>query len=297
MSMSRGGSRRGGDRGGEFPQPGPDGWAVAGGPPKPPSKAGDLSNFGKINKSIPMTFGPSSVFAGKKDTKRDTLSLSRTSSSSNIYHLLSEASPDASSPMSNKSNHTSRKASVDLSQAPQEPPMQRRKLVLQPRTVPVEEITAPVAAPPSSDSSSEDEAPAEPTMSEEEANKKIKEDIKEFFGVRNLEEAEEYFVSLPTEHRWRLVHKLVSEAMERKEADVHLVADFFELAASKELCSASSFEEGFAPTVGELDDLAIDVPRAFELMAIMIKGAGLDLDEERRTRLASGTDKLLALLS
>ena len=33
-----------------------------------------------------------------------------------------------------------------------------------------------------------------------------------------------------------------------------------------------------------LDDVAIDVPKAFNLMAIMMKGARLDKDEERRGR-------------
>jgi translation initiation factor 4G len=96
--MSRGGSRRGGDRG-DYAQIGPDGWAVAGnGPPRPPSKAGDLSKFGQISKSSPMTFGPSSVFAGKKEGKRE--SLSRTSSSSNMFSMLSqntESTAEASS--------------------------------------------------------------------------------------------------------------------------------------------------------------------------------------------------------
>jgi translation initiation factor 4G len=81
ISMSRGGSRCGGDRS-EFSNPhqvGPDGWAVAGsrsGPPRPPPKADDLLNFGKINKTQPMTFGPSSVFAGKKgaENKREAIS-------------------------------------------------------------------------------------------------------------------------------------------------------------------------------------------------------------------------------
>lgn len=86
--MSRGGSRRGGDRS-DFAQVGPDGWAVAGnGPPRPPPKAGDLSNFGKIAKTTAMTFGPSSVFAGKKDSKRE--SLSRTNSNSNMFSMLSQ---------------------------------------------------------------------------------------------------------------------------------------------------------------------------------------------------------------
>lgn len=98
MSMSRGGSRRGGDRG-DYAQVGPDGWAVAGnGPPRPPPKAGDLSKFGQISKSSPMTFGPGSVFAGKKESKRE--SLSRTSSSSNMFSMLSqntESTAEASS--------------------------------------------------------------------------------------------------------------------------------------------------------------------------------------------------------
>ncbi|OJA08542.1 hypothetical protein AZE42_02442, partial [Rhizopogon vesiculosus] len=86
-SLSRGRSRRGGKRNQEF---GPDGWAVAGSPASrsPPNpKAGDFSQFGKISKGAPMVVGSSSVFAGgKKDSKRDPLS--RTSSSSNMFHML-----------------------------------------------------------------------------------------------------------------------------------------------------------------------------------------------------------------
>ena len=92
--MSRGGSRRGGDRS-EFNNPqqvGPDGWAVAGsgsGPPRPPPKAGDLSNFGKISKTQPMTFGPSSVFARKKGAESKREANSRTNSSSTMFEMLS----------------------------------------------------------------------------------------------------------------------------------------------------------------------------------------------------------------
>lgn len=100
ISMSRGGSRRGGDRS-EFSNPqqvGPDGWAVAGsgsGPPRPPPKAGDLSNFGKISKTQPMTFGPSSVFAGKKGAESKRESISRTNSSSNMFSMLSSQGAEA----------------------------------------------------------------------------------------------------------------------------------------------------------------------------------------------------------
>ncbi|TFY72156.1 hypothetical protein EVG20_g841 [Dentipellis fragilis] len=56
---------------------GPDGWAVVGTVPSHRrAKAGDLSHFGKINQVSPMTFGPSGVFAGKKDLKAQERSTS-----------------------------------------------------------------------------------------------------------------------------------------------------------------------------------------------------------------------------
>ncbi|KAG1718157.1 armadillo-type protein [Suillus lakei] len=63
MSMSRGGSRRGGDRNQEH---GPDGWAAADGSvPQVTPKASDMSQFGKITEGpdMGMGVGPSGVFA------------------------------------------------------------------------------------------------------------------------------------------------------------------------------------------------------------------------------------------
>jgi len=57
-----------------------------------------LSQFGKINKSAPMVVVPSSVFAGGKNDV-ECESLSRTSSRSNMFHMLSqnpELMPEAS---------------------------------------------------------------------------------------------------------------------------------------------------------------------------------------------------------
>ena len=83
---------RTGDRGG-FAQVGPDGWAVAGsgsGASRPPPKVGDLSNFGKISKAQPMTFGPGRVFAAKKGTESERESISPTSLISNMSSMLSQ---------------------------------------------------------------------------------------------------------------------------------------------------------------------------------------------------------------
>ncbi|KAJ3511777.1 hypothetical protein NLJ89_g3905 [Agrocybe chaxingu] len=281
ISMSRGGSRRGGDRG-DFPQVGPDGWAVAGSgsAPRPPPKAGDLSNFGKISKvGPPTTFGPSSVFAGKKGAEKRE-SISRTASNSNMFSMLSSQSAETSEPK------------------PAEP--QRKRLILQPRSKPVESSEAAETTSPaheSEGSSSDDEAPAAPEMTEEAAKKKIAEDLKEFFGVRNLDEAEVYFTDLPTQHHHKLVDKLVSTAVESKEADARLVADFFTRAVERELCTPQAFEEGFTPIAELIDDIAIDAPKAFQLFATMLKGASLD--EARRSNIATksmDSDRLLALL-
>ncbi|KAJ4483536.1 hypothetical protein J3R30DRAFT_1795633 [Lentinula aciculospora] len=292
-SMSRVGSRRGGDRNDH--QAGNDGWIVSGSAPRPPAKVGDLSKFGQISKGAPMTFGPSSVFAGKKETKRE--SLSRTNSSANMFHMLQNV--EAAEVATKTSRPPSRKPSVDLGPggAP-EPAPQRKRLNLLPRSKPVDQDSAPQQE---FDSDSDSEIIDEPEqeMSKDEAKKKISEDTKEFFGVRSLDEAEVYFEKLPSFYHHDLIYKLVNLAIESKEADARLVGDFFKRAASKKLCSPSAFEEGFLGVAEFLDDIAIDAPKATDLLAIMIKGA--DLSEEQRTNIASKSadngDKLLKLSS
>ena len=285
LSMSRGRSRRGGDRNVES---GPDGWTTAGGSiARPQPKAGDLSQLDKISKAAPMVMGANSVFT-KKDPKRD--SLSRTSSSSNMF-----MHPELVVDITAKSGRSpSRKPSADRGQvgAPN-PPLQRKKLQLLPRSQPTSSRETPLLA-----SDEEPEAPAE--MSEADAKKKVDEDVKEFFAIRSTEEASVYFTNLPEEHHFLLVNKLVAFALESKEADAVLVADFFAQAALKGQCSPEVLEAGFTPMVGLLDNIAIDAPHAFRFMAIMLKGAGFDKDKERLARLAGksmDSVKLLQLVS
>lgn len=297
--MSRGGSRRGGDRG-EYPQVGPDGWVTPASRPQP--KVGDLSHFGKISKTNSMmTFGPNSVFVSKEKGKRESATLTRTSS--NMFSMLnSDIAAEVSLP-SKSSRPPSRKASVDLGAGGvPEAPLQRKKLQLLPRSKPVESKAddSAVASADSDDESTEQGAGSSMTsMTAEEAKKRIEEDSKEFFNVRDLSEAEMYFTKLPVEHRRLLIDKLITSAIDSSQADAELVASLFARAASNNLCSPATFEDGFMPTAEILDDIVIDVPKAYTLFATMLKGAGLDRDEERRTRLASkvDSDKLLGLLS
>ncbi|KAI6046354.1 hypothetical protein EDC04DRAFT_2888042 [Pisolithus marmoratus] len=84
-------------------------------------------------------------------------------------------------------------------------------------------------------SEEEPDAASAAPMSEDDA-KKINEDVKEFFSVCNLDEADEYFIAPTEEHRFRLVDELVSSAPESNEADSRLVTDFFSRPASQREC-------------------------------------------------------------
>ncbi|KAL7277793.1 hypothetical protein ACG7TL_008736 [Trametes sanguinea] len=283
------GRKCGGDRG-DHQQP--DGWAVAGGATaaRQATKAGDLSQFGKIsNKSTPMTFGPSSVFQKDSKSKSRESTLSR-QGSSNMFSMLSANPAITAEVTSAKSSRPpSRKSSIDLGSggAPEAPP-HRRKLQLLPRSMPLE--NKPGSTPGTSTAASEDEGAEstnEPSMSVEEAKTRIEEDSKEFFSIRDLDEAEVYFTKLPAEHRHLLVDKLVTRAVESKEADAQLVAYLFERAHAKNLCSPATFEEGFMLTAKIIEDIAIDAPKVLNLFALMLKGAHLHEDEERRARLTS----------
>jgi translation initiation factor 4G len=285
--MVRGGSRRGDHRRDEYGSQGGSepGWNVAGGSgaPRAPPKAGDLSHFGKINKtSQPATFGPTSIFS-KKDVKgRDTPtnSLSRTASSSNMFSMLSgnstEPVVETVQPTRTTSRPPSRKNSVDFTQGGlTEVSGGRKKLNLLPRTVPVEEVDK-VEEENGTHSDSEIDSPAPgPSMTEDEAKTKIAEDATELWHVRNLHDAESYFVALPSEHRHLLVNELVTKALESKEDDVKLVSDVFSRVAESSTCSASSFEEGFAPSLEFLDDVAIDSPQAYAFTARLLRASGL----------------------
>ena len=93
-------------------------------------------------------------------------------------------------------------------------------------------------------------------MTEESALKKIREDLKEFVAVRNLE-AEVYFGSLLQHHH--LVYKILSTPIESKEDNAKLVSQFLSLLLRKYFfCSTASFEEGLTPVAEIVDDIASD---------------------------------------
>ena len=91
-----------------------DGWSTL--TTRLPTKAGDLTKFGKIDRSAGLQFGPSSLFS-KRGDKRESASVTRVSSSSSMFAMLnsSEATPDAVSVEYRTAASTpSRKAGIDM---------------------------------------------------------------------------------------------------------------------------------------------------------------------------------------
>ncbi|KAH8104331.1 hypothetical protein DFH11DRAFT_1763000 [Phellopilus nigrolimitatus] len=239
-------------------QIGPDGWAIAPGPSRPTDKAGDFSGFGKIAKSGgPMAFGYSSVFSTKsKDGKPHE---SSRTTEDELEHALDAWRRD-------------RNANVDLSHDAPVEPTQRRKLYLIPRSkllaVKQEESSAPHPEDKEGEEG-ENREKAESSISKEQSEKKIDQN-RAFFAIRNLDEAEDHFTVLSTEHH-------------HMSRTLHLTESMF----------ARIIREGPAEL---LDDTALDAAKAFDLMVIMMEGA--KLDKERRTPIASkfmDDDKPLSL--
>ena len=273
------------------PQVGADGWTTPVTRP-PQTKAGDLSKFGKIertNASSGLQFGPTSVFS-KRGDKRESTSVTRVSSSSNMFAMLnsSEATPDAVSVGSRTAASTrppSRKASIDMSTGTASPidGPQRRRLVLQPRTIPLGGEGSIREGPPSTTATSdygEEETTsnvgaAAPSMTLERAKQKINEDVKEFFMLKDLTEGEGYFESLPPDFRNELIETLFHKAIDAKESETQLVIELFSCAASKGLATESQFEKGFECDMEFLEDISVDVPQVYMTVTKLMHAAKL----------------------
>ncbi|PWN41646.1 hypothetical protein IE81DRAFT_324274 [Ceraceosorus guamensis] len=263
--IQRGGSRRGqarGDFGGPGAQ-GPDGWNTVPAAPRQ-SKAGDLTAFGKVTRSDsnrPMGMGPQSVFARKNQKSEDGSNPpSRTNSSANMFNLLNQ--PDAAD---------SAAAQQNAAAGGNEP--QRPKLNLAPRTKPMpgDGKADDAAVTKDADEAQADEA----ELSDEEAKRKISNDVKEFIELRDVSEGKMALESLPSSRRGEFVAKIVEVILNKKQDDVRDVCKLFIAATASDLISEEAFVEGLKDQVAFLDDLAVDIPQAYTFVAMLVNAAGL----------------------
>ena len=280
-TTSRGRSRRGGGRnkGSTGERQADAGPVVGRSPPRPLPKAGALSNSDRVKKPDPVVAGPSSIWTNKDATGH--CSTFPGDSSPDIFVMLGRDVEAMLKTGPQQSRPSGRTAGVNLGVGGTPRP-QRKKLQLLPRSKPLETgVGANCSFPGTS------------------THDREADDIKGFFEVRNIDEIDGYFRKLLPEYHHRLVNKLVTKAIVSKEDHGRLVAAAFTRATEKKLCSNSAFEEGFSRVAESLDYMENDAPRAFESMAVMMKGAGLDKGKEQRVRIAqksSNSNKLLKLL-
>jgi translation initiation factor 4G len=114
-------------------------------------------------------------------------------------------------------------------------------------------------------------------MTPAQAKAKVDEDVKEFMQIHDLDEATGYFESLPSSYRHLLVGRFAAE-MDAKEAEIALIVELFLRISSSGVCTAEIFEQGFAPTVEALDDIALDTPSAYGTMAKFLRASRLPRD-------------------
>lgn len=275
--LSRGGSRGGRSRDQFGNAPGADGWSSVGNvaPPPRPSKAGDLTHFGKLrdtSSSGRTTFGPSSVFANKgkvKDGKASTERDPTVGVASNPFALLGADTGESGT--TNTGSGLVKKPSVPEMGAASSRP----RLNLAPRTLPLP------GKPEEEESSLNKSKPSEEEKEEVEiddgtAKRLVKTRIDEFFNVKSIEEGVESIEGLPRGRYFELIRGLIEKSMEMKLVQVKLTCELFKKLIERKGIEKSVFEKAFEPVIEFLDDTVVDAPAAYEYCGRLLCSVGFD---------------------
>ncbi|KAI8578375.1 hypothetical protein K450DRAFT_247591 [Umbelopsis ramanniana AG] len=280
--MSRASSHRGKEmqREGSSSSVGPDGWSTVGNasPTGPARKAGDLANFGKIerSKSRNGVLGPgSSPFASLS-------AVNRQGSKSGEKKVVSEekASASASSDSIGTANMFS--ALGGEGHEDEKAPLERKRLQLLPRgaTASGDIVSSPVAQTPSEPAAATANDAAAPKMSEDDAKRKIKNMFEEFYGIKDKNELYECIKDLGSNEYHPQWVQYGMGVVESKAEDVELVKEVFSGAQERELISKDDFRKGIQQFMDEIyEDLRIDVPLAPKYVPQLITAAGFDPKE------------------
>ncbi|KAH6880929.1 armadillo-type protein [Coprinopsis sp. MPI-PUGE-AT-0042] len=251
------------------------------------AKAGsDPSNLGKVSKKGQLTsFGPSKT--ATKAEKRHPIPLTphrMYSLNYNNYHNAASEPKPVLRPLHRVESRTRDRPLWDYQESSRD---QYPHEIGRGASWSATKTNASSAAVPRSDSGGDekDGAKIPPSMSEADAIKKIGEDCKELFAVRNIDKSENYFRTLPTKYHSKLVDRLGETILMSTIADAELVASIFDRASSKQLVDASAFEQGLAPHA-ELLKSSDFKSHGYRLLALMVNGAKLDAGARLRLGLA-----------
>ncbi|KAG2181304.1 hypothetical protein INT43_008887 [Umbelopsis isabellina] len=277
--MSRASSHRGKEmqREGSSSSVGPDGWSTVGNasPTGPARKAGDLANFGKIerSKSRNGVLGPgSSPFA--------SLSAANRQGSKGGEKKVATDEKAAGSPSGDSIGTANMFSALGGEGHDDSAPTERRKLQLLPRGATAgETVASPVSQTPTEAPAAAASAAEAPKMSEEEAKRKIKNMLDEFYGIKDKNELYECIKDLGSNE---FHPQLVQQAMgvvEQKVEDIELTKEAFTGIQERDLISKEDWKKGLDLFMEIYEDLRIDVPLAPKYVPQLITAAGFDPKE------------------
>ncbi|GAA5836095.1 hypothetical protein JCM11251_007368 [Rhodosporidiobolus azoricus] len=257
--LSRPNSRRGQARGESLvPQTGADGWTTQ---PQRPAKAGDLSGFGRIrDTSAGIPLGPTGAFANRNRKPKEEAA--RPATPSNPFALLD--------------------GGADGSEPPASTPSQRPRLNLKPRTKPIEGEEKEEEEEKKDEEEEEDDGAIDPnasSMTREEAERRAKNSVDEFYEIKNLSEGVASVEALPQEYRSLLISRIAEAALTKKADAVNLTRDLFKQVIAKEVISHGQMVAAFEPVMKTIVDTAIDAPGAYGFAATLLIGAGVSKEE------------------
>jgi len=117
------------------------------------------------------------------------------------------------------------------------------------------------------------------SMSDEEAKRKIANDVKEFLAVKDISEGKLALEDLPAPRRSEFIDKIFGTVLERKESEVQLVCELLKAAREAQLLSDEDVVSGLKETITMLDDISVDAPQAFKFAAMVLHASGLPDDK------------------
>ncbi|OZJ03525.1 hypothetical protein BZG36_03411 [Bifiguratus adelaidae] len=276
QQLLRENSSRGRDRSGPNTPTGnaPDGWNTVGNVPQTSRKVGDLTNFGKVDRTKGMrpSLGPSSsVFSslsgGKGWTKQSDASPNRKDDKASVPMTPTSSSIGTANMFSalGGEHHGEDAESKE-----------RPKLKLLPKGTSLNALELPAESPSSDGPSSQ-----QPIDKPIDAEKMIKSMLEEFWAVRDIQELEYCVKNLggKEDNLTNFVVTSSSQAIERKLDEVLILAKAFSHLVAEDVLRKSILLKGFSEFLQLVDDISIDVPNACQFTGRLFKDSGLDMKE------------------
>jgi len=258
-----------------------DGWASSASPTY-------TSNSSHVEKSIRPSpgvigIGSSSVIAG------NTSSGNRRASSLSPATAVLAAYPRAYAAEAPSTMHGNLR-SATLSNSGRDVGHQRQRLQLLPRSKPLEHhLINEDRWPPAVG------FPPMTSIGEARIKNQIDGDTRKFFKLRQLDEAEQYFKSLPEKQRYKLVGSMFARGLKGMGVEVNLVGELFGKFAGPNKLKKEDIEDGVAGTIEFLEEIALHVPTAYARTAKILFLAKLDENAVKRLgeQIAAGSDSLV----